>query len=158
MIIALEEAKRKLVALKNDVKELGNALRIEDLKAKTAELEAQTLDPNFWNNPENSTKITQTIKQSKDTIEEYEKLCSRLEDAITLAEMAIEENDEGSVEEVESELAEIEATAEKERISVLLCEEYDHNNAIVSFHPGAGGTEAQDWAQMLYTLGRKIRL
>jgi hypothetical protein len=73
MIIALEEAKRRLVALKDDVKELGNALRIEDLKAKTAELEAQTLDPNFWNNPESSTKITQTIKQSKDTIEEYEK-------------------------------------------------------------------------------------
>ena len=66
--------------------------------------------------------------------------------------MAIEENDEGSVEEVLSELAEIERIEEHERISVLLCEEYDKNNAIVSFHPGAGGTEAQDWAQMLYRM------
>jgi peptide chain release factor 2 len=66
--------------------------------------------------------------------------------------MAIEENDESCVDEVVSELAEIEQIAEKERISVLLCEEYDHNNAIVSFHPGAGGTEAQDWAQMLYRM------
>ena len=152
MIIALEEAKRKLIDLRDDIKELGHALRIEDLKAKAAELEAQTLDPNFWNDPENSTKITQTIKQSKDKIEGYENLCSRLEDAIALAEIAIEENDEDSLEEVESELAAIEETAEKERISVLLCEEYDKNNAIVSFHPGAGGTEAQDWAQMLYRM------
>jgi len=152
VIIALEEAKYKLIALRADVKELGNALRISDLKESAEELEAQTLDPNFWNNPTVANKITQEIKQSRDTIERYEKLCSRLEDAIALAEMAIEENDEDSVEEVTSELAEIEEEAEKERISVLLCGEYDKNNAIVSFHPGAGGTEAQDWAQMLYRM------
>ncbi len=152
MIIALEEAKHKLVALREDVKELENALRITDLKAKATELEAQTLDPSFWNNPDVANKITQEIKQSRDTIEEYEKLCTRLEDAIALAEMAIEENDDSFVEEVESELEAIETTAEKERIAVLLCGEYDKNNAIVSFHPGAGGTEAQDWAQMLYRM------
>ena len=152
MIIALEEAKRKLIDMRGDVKELGNALRIVDLKAKVAELSAQTLDPNFWSNPDQANKITQEIKQSQDTIEDYEKLCSKLEDAIALAEMAIEENDDSFVDEVQNELAEIEATAEKERIAVLLCEEYDKNNAIVSFHPGAGGTEAQDWAQMLYRM------
>ena len=152
MIIALEEARHTLIGMRPDIKELGNALRIEDLKARAAELEAQTLDPNFWNKPDEANKITQEIKQSRDTIEDYEKLCARLEDTITLAEMAIEENDESYVEEVESELREIEAIAERERISVLLCEEYDKNNAIVSFHPGAGGTEAQDWAQMLYRM------
>ena len=152
MIIALEEAKRKLIDMRGDVKELGNALRIVDLRAKFAELSAQTLDPNFWSNPDQANKITQEIKQAQDTIEDYEKLCAKLEDAIALAEMAIEENDDSFVDEVQSELAEIEATAEKERIAVLLCEEYDKNNAIVSFHPGAGGTEAQDWAQMLYRM------
>ena len=152
MIIALEEAKYKLIALRADIKELGLALRIDALNESAAELEAQTLDPNFWNNPTAANKITQEIKQSRDTIERYEKLCARLEDAIALAEMAIEENDEDSVEEVTSELAEIEEEAEKERISVLLCGEYDRSNAIVSFHPGAGGTEAQDWAQMLYRM------
>ena len=152
MIIALEEAKLKLIALRADIKELGNALRIEYLKESVKELEAQTLDPNFWNNPSVANKITQEIKQSNDTIEDYEKLCSRLEDAIALAEMAIEENDEDSTEEVLSELEDIEVQAEKERIAVLLCGEYDKNNAIVSFHPGAGGTEAQDWAQMLYRM------
>ena len=89
MIIALEEAKHKLIDMREDVKELGNALRIGALKARAAELEAQTLDPNFWNNPDSANKITQEIKQSQDTIEEYEKLCTRLEDAIALAEMAI---------------------------------------------------------------------
>ena len=152
MIIALEEAKRKLIDMRGDVKELGNALRIVDLKAKFAELSAQTLDPNFWNTPDKANKITQEIKQAQDTIEDYEKLCTRLEDAIALAEMAIDENDDSFVEEVEGELEAIETTAEKERISVLLCGEYDKNNAIVSFHPGAGGTEAQDWCQILYRM------
>lgn len=152
MIIALEEAKYKLIALRKDVSELEGALRINELRKSAEELEAQTLDPNFWNNPASANKITQEIKQSRDTIERYEKLCTRLEDAIALAEMAIEENDEDSVEEVTGELEAIETETEKERISVLLCGEYDKNNAIVSFHPGAGGTEAQDWAQMLYRM------
>lgn len=152
MIIALEEAKYKLIALRKDISELEGALRINELRRSAEELEAQTLDPNFWNNPASANKITQEIKQSRDTIERYERLCSRLEDAIALAEMAIEENDEDSVDEVTGELEAIESEAEKERISVLLCGEYDRNNAIVSFHPGAGGTEAQDWAQMLYRM------
>ena len=116
------------------------------------ELEKQTVEQDFWSNQENSSKILQTIKQTKDAIENYDALCARLEDAIVLAEMAIEENDEGSVPEVENELAEIVAAEEKKRIEVLLSGEYDKNNAIVSFHTGAGGTEAQDWAQMLYRM------
>ena len=134
------------------VAELGNALRIEELKVKIEELEAQTLDPDFWSNQDNSSKVLQAIKQAKDTVSNYDSLCARLEDAIALAELAIEENDESCVEEVESELAAITAEEEKERISILLSGEYDRNNAIISFHPGAGGTEAQDWASMLYRM------
>lgn len=152
MIIALEDAKYKLIALQDNLKDLGVALRIEELKAKIEELEAQTTAENFWSDSSNSTKVLQTIKQSKDTVEGYAALVGRLEDALTLAEMAIEENDESSVEEVQSELAYIEAEAERKRLETLLCGEYDKNNALVSFHPGAGGTEAQDWAQMLYRM------
>ena len=152
MIIALEEAKHKLTAMRGTLKELGDSLRIATLREKLAELEAQTFSPDFWNDQENSSKILQRVKQMQDTISSYESLCSRLEEALTLAEMAIEENDEGSLEEVESELAFIEEQAEKKRIEVLLCGQYDKNNAILSFHPGAGGTEAQDWAMMLYRL------
>jgi peptide chain release factor 2 len=152
LIIALEDAKYKLIALRGDVEDLGSALRIDELKTSVTELEKQTLDQNFWSNQENSSKVLQTIKQKKDTIEGYEKLVSRLEEAITLAEMAIEMNDEGSVPDVQRELREITEEKDEKRIEVLLSGEYDHNNAIVSFHPGAGGTEAQDWAQMLYRM------
>ena len=138
--------------MRADIEDLGSALRIEQLKATAKELDEQTLDPDFWSNQENSSTVLQKLKQTKDTIENYEALKNRLEDAITLAEMAIEENEEGYIEEVESELAAITKEAENKRIEILLSGEYDKNNAIVSFHPGAGGTEAQDWAQMLYRM------
>ena len=152
MIIALEDAKYKLIGMRADLKELGSALRIDELRSLAQELDHQTLDPDFWSNQENSSKVLQKIKQTKDTIERYDALCARLEDAITLAEMAIEENDESYVEEVQSELDAIVHEEETRRIEILLSGEYDKNNAIVSFHPGAGGTEAQDWAQMLYRM------
>ena len=152
MIIALEDAKYKLIGMRAELKELGSALRIDELKVTAEELDKQTLDPDFWSDQENSSKVLQKLKQTKDTIEDYDALCSRLEDAITLAEMAIEENDEAYVEEVQSELDAIVKAEEEKRIEILLSGEYDKNNAIVSFHPGAGGTEAQDWAQMLYRM------
>ena len=152
MIIALEEARHELISYREKVEELGNALRIQAEKTELEELEKLTLADNFWGDQENSGKVLQSIKRKKDKIEAYEGLCVKLEDAITLAEMAIEENDESFVEEVQSELAAIVAEEEKRRIEALLSGEYDRNNAILSFHPGAGGTEAQDWALMLYRL------
>lgn len=138
--------------MRDSIKDLGSAIRVDDLRADIPELEKKTLDPDFWSNQENSSKILQAIKQKKDKVAEYEALVSKLEDAITLAEMAIEENDEGSVAEVENELKEIVETEDTMRNEILLSGEYDHNNAIVSFHPGAGGTEAMDWALMLYRM------
>ena len=152
MIIALEEAKRKLTDMRADLAELGSALRIETLKEKAAELEAASLEPDFWNDAQRSTRVMQEIKGMKDTVEEYETLCTRLEDAVVLAEMAIEENDESSLDEVQAELDFVIREEERMRIEVLLSGPYDKNNAIVSFHPGAGGTEAQDWASMLYRM------
>ena len=152
MIIALEEAKRNLINMRADLAELGSALRVETLKEKAAELEAASLEPDFWNDATKSTRVMQEIKQMKDTVEQYETLCSRLEDAVVLAEMAIEENDESSLDEVQGELDFVLKEEERMRIGVLLSGPYDKNNAIVSFHPGAGGTEAQDWASMLYRM------
>ena len=152
MIIALENAKYELQNFRANITELGNALRIEELKAEVTELEKVTFEPDFWSNQENSTKILQKVKQMKDKIERYEALATKLEDAIMMAEMAIEENDESMTEEILKDQEEIIKEEEKQRIEVLLCGEYDKNNAIISFHPGAGGTEAQDWALMLYRL------
>ncbi|MBQ7356323.1 MAG: peptide chain release factor 2 [Clostridia bacterium] len=152
MIVALEEAKRKLSALFEVVEELGNQLRIEEAKERCAELERETLVQDFWNDAEKSSKKLQEIKQLKDKYESYENLMAKLEDTFTLCEMAIEANDEDSVEEVVTETEFIETEAEKKRIEVLLSGQYDKNNAILSLHPGAGGTEAQDWASMLYRM------
>jgi len=152
LIVALEEAKYKLTALVDDIEELGSALRIDDLRGEVEELEKKTLGADFWSSQEDSSKILQNIKQKKDKIEAYEALKSRLDDTLALTEMAMEENDEDSVAEVETELEEIIAEEERQRIEILLSGEYDRNNAIVSFHPGAGGTEAQDWALMLYRM------
>jgi peptide chain release factor 2 len=152
LIIALENARRELLDMREKLEDLGSALRIEDLGGRVAELEQKTADPAFWSDQENSSKVLQELKQSKDTIADYEALCARLEDAIALAEIAIEAEDESCVEEVESELEAIRSTEDAQRMAVLLCGEYDKSNAIVSFHPGAGGTEAQDWAQMLYRM------
>ena len=149
MIIQLEEAKSKLLALESDVKELGDSLKIERLREQAKTLEAQTLAENFWNDQANSGKVLQELKRTKDKIEAYEKLCASVSDALVLAEMGIEENDESVCDEVLSEVKKIEAGEEKMRIDALLSGEYDRNNAILSFHPGAGGTEAQDWAAML---------
>jgi peptide chain release factor 2 len=152
MIVALEEAKRKLTELRSVVEELGNQLRIEEARERASDLERETMVQDFWNDAEKSSKKLQEIKQLKTKVESYEELTSKLEDAYTLCEMAIEASDEDSVEEVLSETEYIETEAEKKRIEVLLSGPYDKNNAIVSFHPGAGGTEAQDWASMLYRL------
>ena len=152
MILALDEAKRRLLDMQDTLEELGSQLRIEEAKERATELERETMVENFWNDAEKSSKKLQEIKQLKDKVESYEELLTKLEDALTLCEMAMEENDESSVDEVLRETEFIETEAEKKRIEVLLCGPYDKNNAIVSFHPGAGGTEAQDWASMLYRM------
>ncbi len=152
MILALDEAKRRLLDMQDILAELGNQLRIEEAKERATELERETMVENFWNDAEKSSKKLQEIKQLKDKVESYGELITKLEDTLMLCEMAIEENDESSVDEVLRETEFIETEAEKKRIEVLLSGPYDKNNAIVSFHPGAGGTEAQDWASMLYRM------
>ena len=152
MIVALDEAKRRLLALEDVLSELKNQLRIDEATERAQDLERETMVQDFWADAEKSSKKLQEIKQLKAKVDSYNELCARLEDTLTLCEMANEENDEDSVEEVLSETDYIESEAEKKRIEVLLSGPYDKNNAILSFHPGAGGTEAQDWASMLYRL------
>ena len=152
MIIEFEEAIQRLRALRGDADELGSALKIEKLREDARELEEKTFAPSFWDDQENSGRILRELKKTKDTIEEYEKLVSSIEDAITLAEMGIEENDESMLPEVLDEETRIRDVAERMRIETLLSGQYDKNDAILSLHPGAGGTEAQDWALMLYRM------
>ncbi len=152
MIIQLDEAKRRLDVSAKDIEDLAAALHIDEIRASIEELEKKTQEESFWADQENSGKILQKLKMLKNKVEAYEALVSKYEDTLVLIDLANEANDESLVDEIMSEVSEIEKTESKMRIEVLLSGEYDQNNAIVSFHPGAGGTEAQDWALMLYRM------
>ena len=116
------------------------------------ELEQQAAADGFWDDMENSQKILQKTGKLKNTVETYDRMCLSYEDTLVLIEMGDEEGDLSLVEEIEAAVDELEKNLAALRLQTLLTGEYDKNNAIVSFHPGAGGTEAQDWAQMLYRM------
>ncbi len=116
---------------------------------RVSELENRMQEPNFWDDINKAQETTQEAKNLKDRLEKYNNTLTRLEDTEVLIEMSIEEEDESSLDEVKNELKEIEDIIEQFKIQILLSGEYDRNNAIVSLHSGAGGTDAQDWAEML---------
>lgn len=116
---------------------------------RVSELENRMQEPNFWDDINKAQETTQEAKNLKDRLEKYNNTLTRLEDTEVLIEMSIEEEDESSLDEVKNELKEIEDIIEQFKIQILLSGEYDKNNAIVSLHSGAGGTDAQDWAEML---------
>ncbi|MBQ1272164.1 MAG: peptide chain release factor 2 [Clostridia bacterium] len=151
-MIILDNYRVKLMENEDRIKELANAMRIEAVKAKLAEIEAITTDPDFWNDMENSQKILVEQKRQKDVLEHYNGVVSLHEDATTLVELAMEECDEATEQEIVSMTEELEKTIDRLTMDTLLDGEYDKSNAILTFHSGAGGTEAQDWALMLFRM------
>ena len=151
-MIEFEEYKGKLNGLKPTLDALREALHLEAAEKEIEELEGQSARDGFWNDVENSQRVQKRLKQLKAKVENYEKLCSGWDDLMTLCEMAIEEDDDSMLPELQSEYAEFEKKLEETRLGTLLTGEYDANNAILTFHAGAGGTEAQDWTQMLYRM------
>lgn len=113
------------------------------------ELEQKASEPDFWNDVENSQKILQKIKSMKDKMDKYNRLLSQWEDLKTLCELGLEEEDESLISEVEEDFKVFKKGYEELKLETLLTEPYDRNNAILTLHAGAGGTEAQDWVQML---------
>ena len=151
-MLEFEEYKVKLNNIRPTLDGLGAALKLEDAKREIAELEAESAKDGFWNDLDRSQKVQKRMKQLQQKCEKYEKLCSTWDDLMVICEMALEENDDSMLAELESDYAKLEGDLEAMRLSTLLSGEYDANNVILSIHPGAGGTEAQDWAQMLYRM------
>ena len=121
-------------------------------ESKIAELEAKSSESGFWDDMENSQKVLQELKQLKAKVERYTALSSQWEDMVTLVELAIEAEDESMLDEVAEGYTLLTSDLESMKLETLLSGKYDKNNAIISLHPGAGGTEAQDWAQMLFRM------
>ena len=144
-----DDIRFKLNNSKPQLDELRAALDLDRGSEEIAKLEQQTLAPDFWGDPETSQKVLQRIKQLKDKAQRYNGLKQQFEDTLTMIEMAEEMEDESLFPEVESGYNAFSQQLEEQTLTTLLTGEYDKSNAIMSFHAGAGGTEAQDWTQML---------
>ena len=151
-MLEFEEYKARLNAVKPDLEVLRGALKLEAAQKEIEELEAASERDGFWNDVENSQRVQKRLKGLKSKVENYEKLCAAWDDMSVMCEMAIEENDDSMLPELQSEFKAFSEKVESTRLSTLLTGEYDANNAILTFHAGAGGTEAQDWASMLYRM------
>ena len=154
-MLLLDELRLELEGYRKDMADLYNILNIDKLKEDNAKLQEQSAADGFWDDLENSQKVMQTIKQNEATIENYQKLNEMLEDTLTMIELTVEEGndeDEATVAELKAEAEKFKAELETTKLTTLLTGEYDSKNAILTFHAGAGGTEAQDWAEMLFRM------
>ena len=151
-MILVDEIKRELGELAPEVTDLADALAIERSRLRLEELEQRSADPAFYNDTENSAKVFAEMSELKDRLESYHKLQEKLSDSETLVEMLSEEEDEDLAQEAQDNVEQLKKMIEEMRLVTLLTGEYDANNAILTFHAGAGGTEAQDWVSMLYRM------
>ncbi len=150
----IDELKEKLSILKEDITRLQSACDILNKENKLEELKTKTYDPDFYNQ-ENSTQILQQIKDLSMQIDKFESIVYMLNDALVYLDLADSEHDLESFKEAEKLEKILTDKKDKLEIEALLSDEYDSHNAIVSIHPGAGGTESQDWAEMLYRMYTK---
>ena len=142
-MLQYDEYKVKLHNLKPELMELKSALGLEKVQKEISELEHKATEPGFWDDMENSQKILQKTSQLKSVVENYDKLSTMYDDTETMLEIAMEENDESLLEEITESYDKFETELQAQKLSTLLTGEYDHSNAILTFHSGAGGTEAQ---------------
>lgn len=151
-MVLLYDLKNELNTYRQQLKELRDVLNIDKAENELSDLKEQSGVDGFWNDIENSQIIMQKIKALENKIERFDKLNESLEDIIMLIDLSLEEGDESVVDEIFSSSNEFKKSIDSEKLSTLLTGEYDSHNAIISFHSGAGGTEAQDWAEMLYRM------
>lgn len=151
-MLVFEELTLRLSQSQSPIENLKEALNIDALVDEVAVLEEESAKPDFWDDMQNSQKTMQKIGALKAKIQSYQSLQSDFEDAMMMIELANEEEDESLVDECTASVVEIENRIEALTLSTLLSGEFDNSNAILTFHAGAGGTEAQDWAEMLFRM------
>ena len=155
-MLETEGFKQGLSSLRDLIEECGRSLNIELLKEQLIEYQEDMASPGFWDELERAQKINQKAHAVESKLTHYKKLGERADDLETLIDMADEEEDASLVPEIEEEFNALKADLESLRLTTLLRDEYDANDCILAIHAGAGGTEAQDWAQMLYRMYRRF--
>ena len=151
-MLELDELRLRLTAMEPALRELRQALDIDRLEVESQELDQRTAEPGFWDNAEASQKVLQRAGAVKGKLESYRRLTALYDDTLTLIELGLGEEDDSVYEEALKDTDTLQKEMEAMTLSTLLTGEYDSRNAILTFHAGAGGTEAQDWAQMLYRM------
>ena len=151
-MLQFEELRLKLEAMLPGIEDLADSIGLDGLRRQAEELDAQASAPGFWDNMEFAQKMTQKAAGVKGKIEAYERLVADYQDTLTLIELADEAEDLSLLDECREGVERVEKSMETQRLATLLSGEYDGKNAILNFQAGTGGTEAQDWAQMLYRL------
>lgn len=151
-MLQYEELILEFEGMKPQLTDLKAAINYDGVKKEIADLEEQTAQPDFWNDSENSQKISQKLGALKGKLAQYDKLAENFDDVITMAELANEEEDESMLPEVKELADKTKQMLEEQKLVTLLSGEFDSKNAILTFHAGAGGTEAQDWVEMLYRM------
>ena len=154
-MLEFEELGLKLAGYRDALKELKSAIGYETLKEQVSKLEVQAAATGFWDNVENSQSVLQKISQLKGKYEAYDRLIALYDDAEVLIALGDEDNDLSIVDEASALVDEFIEKLETMRLETLLTGEYDKNNTILTFHAGAGGTEAQDWNEMLVRMYTK---
>lgn len=148
----IEELAKYVQDLITKFSEITESLSIEKSRSELQSLEKQTLDENFWINNNNSTQVLAKISDLKKKISLVDNINNELHSNKDVIELLKIDNDEELKNELLNNLKNLEKEIEELEVSTLLSDKYDENNAIVTIHPGAGGTEAQDWAEMLYRM------
>ena len=151
-MIEFDDYKTRLHNIRPKLDELSDSLNLNACREEHERLQAQIESPGFWDDQETSQKVMKRSRQLEAKMERYAHMVSQWDDMMTICEMAIEENDESMLDELKTSYEDLEKKMEEARLETLLTGEYDSNNALVSFQAGAGGTEAQDWCQMLYRM------
>ena len=152
-MVFLENLKSQLEIFRPKIKELHDVFDIENSKERILELQEKAAEPGFWDDPEKSQPVLKETRTLEGHIEKYEKITSAFDDIEVMIEMAAEEEDsEEIVAEIEQEIEALGKNIEDLTLASLLTGEYDKSNAILNFHAGAGGTEAQDWTEMLFRM------
>ena len=156
LILILEQSRARLKEMQENIDSLGKSLDVDSLKTIVADLEEQTQAPDFWADPQSSQQILSKMKAHKDKLDGYLNLKHEFESVSELLELAIEADDESLTDEILADIRKVEDLYNEQKIALLLSGEYDANNVLISIHPGAGGTEAQDWASMLYRMYQRF--
>lgn len=151
-MVEFEELRLRLLDSEKPIENLKEALAIDSLKAEVEVLEKESAAPDFWDDMENSQKVMQKIGSLKAKVTGYESLRSDYEDALVMIELADEEGDLSLLDDCTASVKDIETRVEDMTLSTLLSGEFDGKNALLTFHAGAGGTEAQDWAELLFRM------